>query len=63
MEWGLSLLALSVLHFMVLGKIPAWITWAQEWKKMPPGSILAVGVASVAISLRAWDAAGKRRDK
>jgi len=59
--WASTLLILSVLHFLVLGKIPGWITWAQELKKMPPGSLVAFAIAAIAISLRVWEAARKRQ--
>jgi DMSO/TMAO reductase YedYZ heme-binding membrane subunit len=53
--WASALLVLSVIHFVVLGKIPGWIRWAQEFEKMPPGSLLAFGIAAIVVSLRAWD--------
>ena len=57
LRWAWALLVISVVHFMVLSdKIPGWVSWAHKLDKVPPGSILAVGIALIALFWRAADA-------
>ena len=56
LRWASVLLLISVLHFMVLGKLSGWVEWAHQLDKVPPGSLLAVGIASFALVWRVLDA-------
>ena len=60
LRWASLLLGISVLHFMVLGKISAWVEWAHQLDKVPPGSIIACGIAGIALFLRLLDAVKRR---